>query len=226
MKTAILHAGRAPMSLIPKYGDYDGMSKALLGLSPPEATTYAVLNGTFPHSPDDYDLYVITGSPCGVYEDLPWIPRLEDFIRSAFETQAKLIGLCFGHQIIAQAMGGTVVKSEKGYGIGVMDYDLTYMTTPQETISLCAWHQDQVIMSPESASTFLTSDFCPIAGLLYGDQAISFQPHPEFSTNFMRDMIEVRRGHTISNGMADTAQTTLSKQTDTPLIQQIVQTLI
>lgn len=226
MKTAILHVGHAPESLIPIHGDYDLMSKTLLGLAPHEADSFVVLDGEFPSSIDAYDLYLITGSPCGVYEGLPWISKLEDFIRATFQSQAKIIGLCFGHQIMAQAMGGTVEKSNKGYGIGVMDYHLAHPSMPGQDISLCAWHQDQVIKQPLNSTLILTSEFCPIAGLAYGEQAISFQPHPEFTRAFVKDMISVRRSDTITEGMADEASESLSKITDTPLIQKVIQSML
>lgn len=222
MNVGILQTGQTPPQLRENHGDYDAMCKALLGYAPDEAGTFLVLEDEFPSTPTSHDVYVITGSPCGVYEDHAWIPPLEDFIRAAYDQGTKLIGICFGHQILAQALGGTVVKSEKGYGVGVMDYDLSWVSDTPSSISLCAWHQDQVVIPPTSARTFLSSEFCPHAGLGYDGRAISFQPHPEFSRPFVRDLIGVRTGDTISAEFAAASLATLSKPTDTFLIQSLL----
>lgn len=221
MKIAVLQAGRSPQTLRPVHGDYDDMSKALLGYAPQDVKTFAVMDGHFPVSADQYELYIITGSPCGVYDPLPWIPKLETFIQDVYEDEGKMIGLCFGHQIIAQALGGVVEKSHKGYGLGVMKYDLSHGNAVKH-ISLHAWHQDQVIVPPETARVFLTSEFCPLAGLSYGKRAISFQPHPEFTREFVRDLISVRRGETISGDLADKAVASLGRNTDTQVVQNIL----
>lgn len=219
MNIAVLHTGHAPAQLQAEYGDYDDMSKALLGLNPVEAPTFAVQEGEFPTAADDFDLYIITGSPSGVYDGHDWIAELEKFIRAALDAGSKFIGLCFGHQIIARALGGTVVKSEGGYGIGVMNY---MCAATGETLSLCAWHQDQVIKAPDKSELILTSEFCPVAGLKYGNQAISFQPHPEFTREFVRDLINLREGETITPHQAEAARRTLSTPTSTPTIRVIL----
>lgn len=222
MRMAVLQAGCAPQSLIPEHGDYDLMSKRLLGLTAAQTPTFRALDGVLPRSPQDFDVYIVTGSPSGVYEDYLWIKRLETFLKQAFAQNRKIIGLCFGHQILAKALGGRVVKSGKGYGIGVMDYALNPASTDPERLSLCAWHQDQVVQAPESAKVILSSGFCPLAGLQYGNQAISFQPHPEFTKAFLGDLITVREGDTISKSVAKTARETLVKETDTPRIKRLL----
>lgn len=223
MKVAILQPGHAPEELHHRHGDYDDMNKALIGFSREDADTYDVCHNEFPTAPEDYDLYIVTGSPAGVYEDHAWIPRLEDFIRNAYRLGARFVGLCFGHQIIAQAMGGKVIKSEKGYGIGVMDYALAYPPYNNANISLCAWHQDQVIHAPKLAERILTSDFCPNAGFLYEQQAITFQPHPEFTRDFLKDLVNIRVGDTITSAQARQAlESVKSRDTDTPIIQSLI----
>jgi len=168
----------------------------------------------------DYDaMSMITGSPSGVYDGDGWMSDLEDFIRSSYANRSKMIGICFGHQIMAQSLGGEVVKSDKGYGIGVMDYVLAGQ---QETLSLCAWHQDQVVQKPDMAEVIFSSNFCPIAGLSYGDDAISFQPHPEFTKDFVRDLIAFRRGDTITDAQADEADASMAKDIDLSIVQNML----
>lgn len=220
MRVAILQTGHAPASLQDKHGDYDTMSKVFLGYRADDIKTYNVQKGDFPTSPSKYDLYLITGSPKGVYDGDEWISDLEDFIRISFANSTKMIGVCFGHQVMAQAMGGTVRKSEKGYGIGVMDYD---HTETGNKLSLCAWHQDQVEEKPEYGEVILSSEYCPIAGLNYDNRAISFQPHPEFTKVFIEDLITYRNGQTITEEEAKKARESLAKDNDYPVIQALIQ---
>ncbi len=208
------------------HGDYDDMCKALLGRTPNEAKTYAILDNIFPETLDIYDLFIITGSPHGVYEDHDWIAPLERLIRRAYAKNIKMLGLCFGHQIMAQALGGKVIKSEKGFGIGVMDYNLAQAGTLAQTISLCAWHQDQVITPPKDAITIASSDFCPHAGLRYANKALSFQPHPEFSKDFVQDLIHLRRGNTIDEDMAQRSELSLKKDIHPHIIQSLIKTFL
>lgn len=219
MRVAILQTGHAPESLQNEHGDYDSMSKIFLGYEANEIKTYNIQKGEFPTSPANYDLYLITGSPKGVYDGDNWIDDLEDFIRVSYASSTKLIGVCFGHQIMAQALGGKVRKSDKGYGIGVMDYD--HAETGKK-LSLCAWHQDQVEEKPEDGEVILSSKFCPIAGLIYNNRAISFQPHPEFTKAFVDDLITVRNGDTITNAQANMARETLTKDNDYPIVQGLI----
>jgi len=222
LNIAVLQAGRSPDSLMAEHGDYDEMCKALLGRKPHEATTFAVLDHEFPPSIEAYDLLIVTGSPHGVYENHDWIAPLEALIREAYDKNIKMLGLCFGHQIMAQALGGTVLKSDKGFGIGAMDYALTDTDGKSTAISLCAWHQDQVIASPKDAITIARSDFCPHAGLRYGNTALSFQPHPEFSKDFVQGLIDLRRDGQISKEMADEAEDSLRKETHPHIIQTMI----
>jgi GMP synthase (glutamine-hydrolysing) len=152
--------------------------------------TYAILDGVFPPSVDAADGWLITGSKHGVYEDHPWIPPLEAFLREAYDADRPIVGICFGHQILAQALGGTVEKFVGGWSVGATEYDLS-SGAPSERI--IAWHQDQVITPPAGARVLASSDFCPYAMLAYGTKALTFQPHPEFSPAFMTDLLTVRR---------------------------------
>ncbi len=199
------------------------MSKKFLGYGADEIATYNVQNGVFPASPCRYDLYLITGSPKGVYDGDEWISDLEDFIRISFTKSIKMIGVCFGHQVIAQALGGKVRKSNNGYGVGVMDY---HHTPTGKKLSLCAWHQDQVEEKPEGGRVILSSEFCPIAGLNYDNRAISFQPHPEFTKAFVEDLITFRSGQTITEEEAKKARETLTKDNDYLFIQGLIKAFL
>ena len=176
------------------------------------------LSGELPESVSECDGWFITGSRFGVYEDHDWIPPLEDFIRSAYAQKSKMVGVCFGHQIIAQALGGEVGKSEKGFAVGAVDYTLTGRLSPSSEVlpadtRLHAYHQDQVKVPPEAAELILTSDFCHYAGFAYGDWGLSVQPHPEFEGAYLRDLIVERKGSGLSVSLADNALLSLEVPT-------------
>lgn len=192
MKIGILETGRPPRDLAARFGDYPAMFAQLLGPGF-EMESFDVQNGKLPGA-GSHSAYLITGSPAGVYEPLPWIGPLQDFIRST--GHAKMVGICFGHQIMAEALGGHVVKSHKGWGAGLHRYDVVRREPWMDearAISAPASHQDQVLSQPPNTEVIARSDFTPFAALAWTDRpAISFQFHPEFSREFAQALIEER----------------------------------
>jgi GMP synthase-like glutamine amidotransferase len=192
MKLAILETGTPPGDLGERFGDYPAMFSALLG-DGFEVESFDVRDGHFPAS-GGHGAYLITGSPAGVYDPLPWIAPLMDFVRSA--ASAKMVGVCFGHQVMAEALGGRVEKSHKGWGAGLHRYAVDVVEPwmdPIGSIAIPASHQDQVVVQPPCTEVTVSSDFTPFAGLSWTDRrAISFQFHPEFSPAFAKALIEKR----------------------------------
>lgn len=196
MKVGILETGTPIDTLIVRFGRYPHMLEKLIG-ERFETTIYDVPGGELPGAAADHDAYLITGSPAGVYDPLPWIPELIGFLRSA-KGEAKLVGICFGHQVMAEAFGGRVVKSEKGWGVGLHAYPILHrepwMDGEEPIISVPASHQDQVVEQPPETIVLAGSVFTPFAALAYRDQpAISFQFHPEFEPEYAKAMIDTRR---------------------------------
>ena len=184
MKIGILECGAPPEALRSRFGGYGSMVRRMLGPDR-DAAVFDATGADLAAGFLDCDAFVLTGSSAGVYDDLPWIPRLIGFLRQV-RGRAKLVGLCFGHQAMAEAFGGAVVKSQRGWGIGLHRYDVRRRARWMDgaaSVDVPASHQDQVVALPPGARVTAASAFTPCAGLDDGD-AISFQFHPEFEADF------------------------------------------
>ncbi|MEP2534001.1 type 1 glutamine amidotransferase [Shimia sp.] len=187
MKIGILQTGKPPEEMLQDYGDYIDAFTALLANQGFEFEGWSVVDGDFPASVQDADGWLITGSRHGAYEDHDWIPPLEDFIRASISEKVPMVGVCFGHQIIAQALGGKVEKFSGGWVVGHQTYDFA-----GTQIGLHAWHQDQVVELPPGATTIASQDHCAHAAIVYGDRAFTVQPHPEYDAGFIEGLIKIR----------------------------------
>ena len=188
-KITIIETGIVSPANRARHGSFPQMFERLLGVADPSASfaTVRLTDGEALPDPASLEAILLTGSSAGVYDDLDWIAPLEHFVRAAYDAKIPMAGICFGHQLIAQALGGTVRKSEKGWGIGRHVYDVVpdNGVIDGETIAIAASHQDQVIEPPTGATTIFRSAFTPHAGILYANgTAMSVQPHPEFTEAF------------------------------------------
>ena len=191
MRIGILICGHLPEEIIAVRGDYDRVYADHLAGQGFSFDAYPVCDMVFPDSIHAAEGWLISGSRHGAYEDHAFIPPLEAFLREAYAAHVPIVGICFGHQILAQALGGTVIKHPDGFRLARQSYDFA-----GETLALHAWHQDQVVKAPEGAEIIATSETCPIAGLRYGTRAFSVQPHPEFDDGFL-DLLLEHRGHLV-----------------------------
>ncbi|MDX5351359.1 MAG: type 1 glutamine amidotransferase [Paracoccaceae bacterium] len=187
MRIGILQCGQSPDQLKDEMGDYPDMFERLLAGRGFTFRTWHVEAMEFPADVHEAEGWLLTGSRHGVYEDHAFIPPLEDFIRRAYAAHVPLVGICFGHQIIAQALGGRVVKHPGGWAVGTQDYDFD-----GQTLSLNAWHQDQVVQLPPGASVAARNAFCENAALVYEGRAFTVQPHPEFEDSFVQGLMDTR----------------------------------
>ncbi len=198
MRLLILETGVAPSPLDKTYGSYGEMFERMLSSAGEfHCTSFKIYEDAAPPPINEFDGLLITGSPAGVYEDRQWIPVSEDIVRNAAQMGKPQVGICFGHQLMAQAFGGRVEKSDKGWGVGVHRYDVLegahWMTPSLKEISCAVTHQDQVMEAPAGAKRLAGSDFCEYGALSYAQgPAISFQMHPEFGHDFAEDLLRSR----------------------------------
>ena len=204
MKIGIFQTGYLPKQLAEKHGQFPQMFEQLLQGHGFTFENYAVVDNQFPQSIHACDGWLITGSAHATYEAHEFIAPLEKFICDAYTNAVPVAGICFGHQIMAQALGGKVEKFSGGWAAGRVKYDVA-----GKTCKLVAMHQDQVVEKPDDADVIATSEFCVNAGFAYKGAAISFQPHPEFTTEFTSDLIAAKSGKGFSKEIANTALASL-----------------
>ncbi|HAT84527.1 MAG TPA: GMP synthase [Rhizobiales bacterium] len=233
----ILETGLVPEELVEKHSSYPDMFTNLLQSDVPtdwKFRAYSPVQGDFPGDVMDCDAWLITGSKFGAYEDYDWIHRLRGFLTEAYEKDRAIVGICFGHQILAEALGGKVIKSSKGWGCGAHVYDWTdkpdWMQKAEQSLpsreegsfAIQAYHQDQVVDLPRDANVIAKSDFCYYAALAYQDKAISFQGHPEFSPDYSSDLFSLRKGVGLPDDVADAAIATKEHPLDREVLAKAV----
>ncbi len=218
----ILDCDELAPELKPDYLNYSRMFEELL--SPEDASvsfrSYQVLSGELPERPTSCDAYLITGSKAGVYDPLDWLAPLREFLQTAFDERVRMVGICFGHQMLADSLGGKAEKSAKGWGLGVrqvtriangsdsMPEPLAHL----DSLNLLYSHQDQVTRLPTDAHVLFGSDFCPYASWTIPSRVLTFQGHPEFTYDYMARLMALRQSR-YASGQYEQALATL----DTPV---------
>ena len=182
-----------------RFGDYTDMIEGLLRNidGTIKLRVYELLEDQYPNNIDECDAYLISGSRKSVFDSCDWIVRLLDYVRELDARKKKLVGICFGHQVVAAALGGEVVRHEKGWGAGAQEYRCTairdWMQDERLSVRLLCSHQDQVTVIPPGAEVYLTSEFCRFAGMMLGEHVFTMQPHPEFVAGFAECLIHRRQ---------------------------------
>lgn len=198
MRIAILQTDHVREEVQPQFGDYPEMFERFFKAHPTlqiEVVNFDVRE-QLPAS-IDCDAYLITGSRYSVYEPLPWMPPLVEFLANVLDAGRKIIGICFGHQLMAHFFGGQTGRADAGWGVGVHVTDIVteapWMEPRLPHLGLLCSHQDQVLALPQGAELYASSAFCPLAGFTWRDQVITIQGHPEFTKDYSQALMTLRR---------------------------------
>lgn len=217
LRIGLLQCGHLHPDLAPEFGDYPELFGELLAGRGLELQTWDVVAGPVPASVHECDGWLVSGSADSVYDELPWIHAVEQFLRDVMAEGVPLVAICFGHQLLAQALGGRVERSDAGWGVGAHDYQLVgpppawMVPAPVDGhVRLIASHQDQVVELPAGAEVLARTEHCPVAAYALGPNALAIQPHPEFSPEISRGLVERRRDR-IGAATADAALASLGQ---------------
>lgn len=223
MKIGLLQCDDVMESLQVAHGNYPEMFNDLLLAQHPDAQmrVYRCMDGELPQDLVECDAYITSGSKFGVNDGLPWIDALQECIARMWEQGRPLVGVCFGHQLMAKALGGEVIKSPKGWGVGMSFNQVlirkSWMNPWQDKLDLVVSHQDQVSLLPPQAEILASSEFCRYYLVQYGQHFMSVQGHPEFCKSYSRDLMDARRG-VIAHARLREGQASLSAEVDAPVM--------
>ncbi|MBH8581665.1 type 1 glutamine amidotransferase [Bisbaumannia pacifica] len=216
LRLCILENGLVPEPLDERFAGYPAMIEAWLGPALPEASFEAVapVSGEALPDPAAFDGYLLTGSKHSVYEGADWMRAEIDFLRRARDLGRPIFGICFGHQLMADAFGGRTAKAGAGWGLGGQDYRRDEGAEAERGAGrVLAFHQDQVVELPPQARVLAGSDHCPHGVLNYAFPALSVQYHPEFTPAYVEALLDRYGGHLFDQAEAQAARASLS-QTD------------
>ncbi|MGH8870404.1 MAG: type 1 glutamine amidotransferase [Acidimicrobiia bacterium] len=195
-------------------GDYDDMFRRLFAGHDVEIVVYDAIGGELPGDPAECDAWITTGSRYSVNDDEPWIRDLEVFVRNVAAAEVPFVGICFGHQLIAKALGGSVIRSERGWGVGVKEVEVRDDLGLGGPYRVLNGHQDQVETLPLGGEVLGWNEHCPVSMLGVGGTMLGIQGHPEFEASYTKAVMESRRGTEIPDATVAAGIATLSQPTD------------
>lgn len=185
---------------------------------------YDLRNGDHPRSPRECDAWMTTGSRASAYDEEEWIERLKGFVRRIAAEGRPLVGICFGHQVMAEALGGEVRRAETGWGVGFQAIELapgaaSWMSPSESPISLLYLHQDQVSRLPAGSTLLGSSTHCPNAIYQAGERLLAIQAHPELTPPYLEAILHHRR-ELIGEDKFAAALSGLGSPTSAPLVAE------
>jgi GMP synthase-like glutamine amidotransferase len=199
MRICILETDILRPQLTEQYHGYGRMFRQLFEKQSIAAQfdVFNVVEGCYPEADEVYDAYLITGSKADSFGTDPWIMTLREYLLSRYKSGDRLLGICFGHQLLALMLGGKTERAAQGWGIGVNSYQLleqpAWMSPSLASLDMLVFHQDQVTELPANATLLASSAFCPNAAYRIGDQVLCFQAHPEFVDDYELALLNLRR---------------------------------
>jgi GMP synthase-like glutamine amidotransferase len=212
-------------------GDYVDLFGRLFTAHVPDLVLkpYDVIGGELPGAPDECDGWVCSGSRHGTYDGFDWIEDLSAFLREVHAARVPVAGICFGHQVLAQALGGRVEKATTGWGAGIRRLELLgsapWMAPAASHLDLHFMHQDQVVALPPGASLLGRAAHCPVAMFAVGPTTVGIQAHPEFTSTYSAALLADREERIGGPETAD-ALATLGRPADEAVAAQWIGNLL
>jgi GMP synthase-like glutamine amidotransferase len=226
MRIGLLMVGHVDPKSVHIAGDYPELFGAILNPLGIELARYDLDLGQFPLSANECDGWICSPSRMSTYDPVDWLTDAEELLRQIVTTEVPYVGICFGHQLLAQALGGLVEKSPYGWGVGVKDYEVVktrpWMTPTTANVALIGSHQDQVVRLPDTAELLFRADYCPFGGFAVGERAWTIQVHPEFVPD-LADHLLAGRIELIGAERVQTARETLTRPLDRHLVAGWIQ---
>jgi len=223
VKIALLQCDHVAEALQPAHGDIPDLFKNLFDRVAPEVSldVFNVTIGEYPDSVNDYDGFISSGARYSVYDNDLWILRFKEFVRELYDHNRKFVGICFGHQMMAEALGGKCEKSDQGWGVGIkavkIHQKMPWMQPELDSYRMIVSHADQVIKIPENSVVLGGNSHCPCSIYTVGDNFLGIQAHPEFTVAFEKDIMDIRKDR-IGQQAIDAAIPTLNEKTDEAVV--------
>ncbi len=225
MKIALLQCDHVVKELQPTHGDIPDLFKNLFDRVAPEVSlsVFNVTKGEYPDlsASDHFDGFISSGARYSVYDNDPWIFRFKEFVRKLYDHNMKFVGICFGHQMMAEALGGKCEKSDQGWGVGIKEVKIykkmPWMQPELDSYRMIVSHADQVMMIPENSEVLGGNSHCPCSIYTVGENFLGIQAHPEFTPAFEKDIMSVREDR-IGKKAINEAIPTLTEQTDEAVV--------
>jgi GMP synthase-like glutamine amidotransferase len=195
LKICILDNDNLDPAVADTYVSYGAMTEKMFAAAgvPWRFERFDTPQGRYPDDFDAYDAVLLTGSKADSFSDDPWVRTLRERVTELLRRRKTLLGICFGHQLIAHCLGAEVGRAPQGWGMGRMAYEWVGAQPPKAgALNLLASHQDQVLSLPVGATLLARSDFCPIAAYAVDDHVFCIQPHPEFVPDYSAWILDKR----------------------------------
>jgi GMP synthase (glutamine-hydrolysing) len=217
----ILKTGSTLPELRARRGDFEDWIAAGLGLGRDEVLLVDVARGDALPEPSAVSLAVVTGSAAMVTDRAPWSVALGEWLARAIALERPTLGICYGHQLIADALGGTVGKNPHGREIGTVEVELTPEGRADPLLSVLAdrprfqaTHLESVLRAPAGARILARNALDPVQAFAIGERAWCVQFHPECDADAIRAYIDARRDAIAREGLDPDALRRAAHDTD------------
>ena len=216
MKLGLLLCDHVSSELRPAFGDYPDMFERLLPNA--EIRSFDLTAGDFPSDLGLNDAWIGAGSRLSVYDDLEWIHRFKELLRRIDADRHKYVGVCFGAQMIGEALGGRVARAPQGWQVGIKVAEM--VDGARFRILHC--NADQIVDLAPGMRVLASAKTNPVEMVAVGDHILGFQGHPEFTTEFVTALVERRRGTLIPAEVADAGLASMKGPPDTDRLRDTI----